>query len=62
MYQRHGKNVNSRNADSESGEEPPECLREFLDRRIKDGVISISQLSASETVNGGTVCRKAAAM
>jgi hypothetical protein len=38
----------------------PECLREFLDRRIKDGVISISQLSASETVNGGTVCRKAA--
>ena len=37
-----------------------ECLREFLDRRIKDGVISISQLSASETVNGGTVCRKAA--
>jgi len=59
MYQRHGTNVNSRDADSESGEEPPD-LKEFLDRRITDGVIIYHPLSISETVNGGTVCRKTA--
>ena len=42
MYQRHERDVNSRNADSGKGREVPE--REFLDHRIEDGVISITAI------------------